>query len=337
MINRIVFFILLILPAYCFSQTVLEKGLASIDKQKAEQYIGFLASDSLEGRETGKQGAKIAAEYIKSRLEQFGVRPWVKGYFQPFDALAGAEDWNRNRREPYRGREMRNVLGYIPGRNTDDIVVIGAHYDHIGISKPDAMNDSINNGADDNASGVSAVLQIAEAFAVSGQKPERTVLFAFWDAEEIGLVGSSHFVEDHFSNIPIPRLYPQAIKGYINCDMIGRDKDATAFNHVIAYYTQGKTVLEEWIREDIETYKLNLMPQFSSESDMSGSSDHAPFEEEGVPYIFYFTDLHADYHKPSDHADKINYNKVVEVTKAAYLNLWRMANLKDLSILGQGE
>ncbi|NDV79019.1 M20/M25/M40 family metallo-hydrolase [Dysgonomonas sp. 511] len=331
MLHRIIVLFLLIIPVCSFSQTPLEKGLSSITKQKAELYIGYLASDSLEGRESGKQGAKLASEYIKDRLQEMGVKPWKGKYFQNFDPMHGADAWAKSRREPYAGREMRNVVGCIPGKNTDEVVIIGAHYDHIGITSPNNLNDSINNGADDNASGVSAVLQIAEAFIASGQKPERTVVFGFWDAEEIGLVGSYHFVNDHFDNVPIPRMFPQVIKAYINCDMIGRDKDATAFNHVIAYYTEGAPVLKEWITEDIAVHHLNLAPEFKTEQGFGGS-DHMPFSEKDVPYIFYFTDLHPDYHRPGDQADKINYNKVTEITKVAFLNLWRMANLKKLYI-----
>lgn len=325
---KILLLFFLFIPIYIFSQTPIEKGISFINKENAETYISILASDSLEGRESGKQGALKAAEFIREELKKTGVKPWKKDYFQLFDPSSGEENWNKSRRDPYKGLTMQNVLGYIPGKNTDEIVIIGAHYDHLGI-KANNTNDSIYNGADDNASGVSAVLQVAKAFIESGEKPERTVVFAFWDAEEIGLVGSFHFVEDHFKNVVIPRMFPQTIKGYINCDMIGRDKDETSFNHVITYVTDGNETLKDWITSGVKEYNLSLRPEFRSDKDMPGGSDHMAFALKNIPYIFYFTDLHKDYHQPTDHADKINYNKAAEITKSAFVCLWNMAN--DLS------
>ncbi|MBK5720028.1 M20/M25/M40 family metallo-hydrolase [Dysgonomonas sp. Marseille-P4677] len=307
--------VLLFLSAYCFSQTAIEKGLSVINKSEAVTYIGILASDSLQGRGAGKTGGIMAAEYIKSVFENLGIKPWRGKYFQPFTRHIGN---NPN-------YEMRNVLGYIEGKNTWEIVMIGAHYDHLGI-KANNTNDSIYNGADDNATGVSAVLQIAKAFAASEQKPERTIIFALWDGEEMGLLGSSHFVEDHSSYIPIPLVASVPVKGYINCDMIGRDKDGDG-SHVDISFTDSKPVFAEWIKSDIEKYKLALAPQFPSLESTPGGSDHVPFMRKGTPVIFYNTGLHPDYHKPSDEATYINYDKVVDITKLAYLNLWNMANL----------
>ena len=320
-------FLLFLLPLMAFGQNPVEKGLAAINRRDAVTYIGVLASDSLKGREAGKPGGLMAAEYLRSVFETLGIKPWRGKYFQPFDPSSGEIDWNKDRRMAYKGLEMRNVIGYITGKNTDEIVIVGAHYDHLGV-KANSSNDSIYNGADDNASGVSAVLQIAKAFVASGEKPERTVVFALWDAEEIGLVGSFHFVSDHFTNIPIPRMTPQTIKGYINCDMIGRNKNDIDFSHVIYYHSTDKPILGEWMKDGIEKYKLNLKPEYRSTEDMQGGSDHMPFEMKGIPVVFYFTDLHPDYHQPTDHADKINYDKVVDITKIAFLNLWNMANLE---------
>ena len=112
---------------------------------------------------------------------------------------------------------MDNVLAYIPGKRSDEYVIVGAHFDHLGVDETLA-DDKIYNGADDNASGVSAVLQIARAFALSGEKPLRNVIFAFWDGEEKGLLGSKHFVQH------CPFL--KQIKGYLNFDMIGRNQQA---------------------------------------------------------------------------------------------------------------
>lgn len=310
-------FILLILPVSLFSQSALEKGLYSINKQDAEKYIGILAGDSLQGRKAGEVGGLMASEFLKNTLEGMGIQPWNGSYYKPF-VSASRKSLN-----------MRNVVGCIQGKYADEIVIIGAHYDHLGIMK-NSTNDSIYNGADDNASGVSAILQIAKAFLESGEQPRRTVLFALWDGEEMGLLGSFHFVEDYYNSVPVfPLLSAPTIKGYINCDMIGRNKTELDITHVVSFFSPEKPEFGEWIKNDIEKYRLNLTPEVRPMNEVPGGSDHIPFQQKGVPVIFYNTDLHPDYHKPSDHADKINYDKVVDITKIAYLNLWNMANLKD--------
>ncbi len=167
-----------------WAQSPVEKGLNTINKENAEAYIGFLASDELEGREAGFQGGRIAAEYIVSNLKTMGIAPLNESYYQPFEA------YNKERQK--RGRfqvhpdsiaqlkqgvhqklSMRNILGKIEGKNPNEYVIIGAHYDHLGFD-PMLDGDQIYNGADDNASGVSDV----------GEQPQRTVIFAFWDGEE---------------------------------------------------------------------------------------------------------------------------------------------------------
>lgn len=301
-----------------YPQSPVQKGLEAITKDKAMEYIGILAHDSLQGREAGKAGGLKAAQYLKSEFEKMGLKPWRGKYFQPF---SGSRHEGTSRENP----NMQNVLAYIPGKKSDEIVIVGAHYDHVGI-RPSRTNDSIYNGADDNASGTSAVLQIAKAFVESGEKPERTVIFALWDGEEKGLLGSFFFVEDHYSYIPIPLIEPIPINGYINLDMIGRNKNDSATTHVIAYTSNNKPELAEWIKTDITNYNLELIPDFQPSDQLPGGSDHLPFDRKGVPFIFYFTDLHPDYHKASDHADKINYDKVTNISKIAFLNLWQMAN-----------
>lgn len=320
MMKKILHCFFLITSITSFAQSPIEKGLASINRQDAETYITILASDSLEGRKGGQPGGEKAAEYLKNILEEVGVKPWRSKYIHPFTP---------NRYRDSKGNEVKlqNVLGYIPGKNSSEIVIVGAHFDHLGI-RVNETNDSIYNGADDNASGVSAVLQIARAFITSGEKPERTVMFGLWDGEEMGLLGSFHFVDDHFSYIPIPLTDPIAIKGYINCDMIGRNKDGDGA-HVSVYYSDNTPILKDWIEQDIKSYHLKLIPDYPSLDDSPGGSDHMPFEQKGVPFIFLHTDLHPDYHKASDEADKINYDKVVDITKLAFLNLWNMANSKE--------
>lgn len=310
------------------AQSSKEQGLQVINKQSAEAHIGFLASDELEGREAGFRGGRIAANYIASCLRQMGITPLFDCYFQPFEAY-NRERQKRQRfqinpdsiavikNEVHQKLSMQNVLGKIDGKNKNEYVIIGAHYDHLGID-PMLNGDQIYNGADDNASGVSAILQIARAFLASGVQPERTVIFAFWDGEEKGLLGSRYFT-DSFADM-------KQVKGYLNFDMIGRNNDEANPMQVLYFYTEAHPAFGEWLKNDIKRYSLGLKPDYRPWDKPTGGSDNASFARFDIPVIWYHTDGHADYHLPSDHADKINRDKLVEITKAAYLNLWNLAN-----------
>ena len=284
------------------AQSPLEKGLQSINRTSAEAIVEFLADDELQGREAGMHGSRVAARYIVSCLKEAGIRPLDKnGYYQPFEAYA-KERQQRGRWQvhpdsvavlkqgTHRSLKMDNVLAYIPGKRSDEYVIVGAHFDHLGVDETLA-DDKIYNGADDNASGVSAVLQIARAFALSGEKPLRNVIFAFWDGEEKGLLGSKHFVQ-----------------------------------HVVYFYTAAHPAFGEWLKRDITRYGLQLQPDYRPWDNPVGGSDNASFARSDIPVIWYHTDGHPDYHQPSDHAALLNWEKVVEITKASFLNAWNLAN-----------
>ena len=163
---------------------------------------------------------------------------------------------------------MSNVLGTIPGERPDEYVIVGAHFDHLGVDETLA-NDRIYNGADDNASGVSAVLQIARAFLATGQKPLRTVIFAFWDGEEKGLLGSKYFVQ----SCP----FISQVKGYLNFDMIGRNNKPEQPQHVVYFYTAAHPVFGNWLKQDIARYSLRLQPDYRAWDRPTGGSDNASF------------------------------------------------------------
>ena len=284
-----------------WAQSPIEKGLNVINKENAEAYIGFLASDELEGREAGFQGGRIAAEYIVSNLKTMGIAPLNDSYYQPFEA------YNKERQK--RGRfqvhpdsiaqlkqgvhqklSLRTILGKIEGKNPNEYVIIGAHYDHLGFD-PMLEGDQIYNGADDNASGVSAVLQVAKAFLASGQQPERTVIFAFWD-------------------------------------MIGRNSNESVPEQVDYFYTEANKAFGDWLKNDIKKYGLNLKPIYHAWDKPVGGSDNGSFAKREIPIIWYHTNGHPDYHMPSDHTEKLNWEKVVDITKASFLNMWNLANEK---------
>ena len=324
------FLVSIALSATLWAESPEKKGLDVINRANAEAYIGFLASDALEGREAGFRGGRIAGEYIVSNLKTMGIEPLFESYYQPFEA------YNKERQKKGRFQvhpdsiaqlkqgvhqklSMRNILGKIEGKNPNEYVIIGAHYDHLGFD-PMLDGDQIYNGADDNASGVSAVLQVAKAFLASGQQPERTVIFAFWDGEEKGLLGSEYFVQNC--------SFLKDIKGYLNYDMIGRNSNEAVPEQVDYFYTEANKAFGDWLKNDIKKYNLNLKPIYHAWDKPVGGSDNGSFAKREIPIIWYHTNGHPDYHMPSDHVEKINWNKIVDITKASFLNMWNLANEK---------
>lgn len=327
----VLFACLVFFYSWLWAESPMKKGVDAINKVDAEAYISFLASDLLEGREAGSRGNRIAGEYIVSNLKLLGIEPLFDNYYQPFEAY-GRERQKKGRfqvhpdsiiklkQDTHRKLALNNIFGKIEGKNPNEYVVIGAHYDHLGYDSS-LCGDQIYNGADDNASGVSAVLQVAKAFMVTGVQPERTIIFAFWDGEEKGLLGSKYFVQ----SFP----YINKVKGYLNYDMIGRNHNEAKPMHVVYFYTESHPVFGEWLREDIKKYGLNLEPDYRPWDKPVGGSDNASFALLDIPVIWYHTDGHPDYHMPGDHVEKINWDKLVDITKASFLNMWNLANEKS--------
>jgi hypothetical protein len=198
-------------------------------------------------------------------------------------------------------KRVDNVLGYLPGE-TDEYVVLGAHYDHLGLGEQFSMAPSqagtVHPGADDNASGVAGVIELARWFA-SRPKPKRGILFMAFAAEELGLLGSSHYVKN-------PALPLDKAVAMLNLDMIGRIKDGKAFIGGSGTGTTLKALLDEVApRHDL---KIDY-----SEVGGYGSSDHTSFTTRQVPVLFFFSGLHADYHKPSDTWDKIEAGEAAKL------------------------
>ena len=307
------------------------KGVASINRATAEAHVNFLACDELEGREAGWKGGRIAGNYIISCLKQMGLQPLFEdGYVQPFE-VCHVERQKRGRWEVHpdsiaklkqgvhQKLDLRNILAKIDGKNPNEIVIIGAHYDHLGYD-PMLAGDQIYNGADDNASGVQAVLQVAKAFLATGEQPERTTIFAFWDGEEKGLLGSRYFAQ----------AYPEIgkVKGYLNYDMIGRNNNEANPKHFVYFYTEAYPMFGDWLKNDIVTYDLQLDPNYRPWDKPVGGSDNGTFAKLGIPIIWYHTDAHPDYHMPGDHGERCNWPKMVDITKASFTAFWKMANEK---------
>ena len=210
----------------------------------------------------------------------------------------------------------RNVIAVIEGENPNEFVAVGAHMDHMGMD-----NGKIWNGADDNASGTVGVMTIAKAFAASGVKPKRSIVFCAWTGEEKGLYGSEYFT-----------LYPAVgkisdYKFYLNFDMIARDAtNDTAKNMAGITYTKAYPKLEEITKSNAEQYKINLKLNIRSQEVPTGGSDYTAFTENKIPVIAWMAAMHPDYHQPSDEVSLVNWNKMLDIIKLGYLQLWEAAN-----------
>ncbi len=257
--------------------------------------IGYLASDRLEGRLAGTPGNDSAAAYLARRYRSLGLIELSPGYLQPFDALS-AQDAHMGRTEP---RRTQNVVALLRGRDPalrDEYIVIGAHFDHLGRSTAFALDpeagDAIRNGADDNASGTAAVLDLARI--LSANPPRRSVIFANFSAEELGVLGSSWFV----GHPPVPL---GNIVAMLNFDMVGRLRD----DKLIVYGTSTATELKS-IVDSTNVAEASPVLRITGGGDGYGASDQSSFYAKDIPVLHFFTDLHEDYHRASDDAGKIN-------------------------------
>ena len=219
----------------------------------------------------------------------------------------------------------KNILGFFEGTDLkDEIVVVSAHYDHIG-----KKGDVIYNGADDNGSGTTTVLEIAEALAISknmGQSPRRSVLCLLVTGEEKGLLGSRYYTENP--------LFPlENTVADLNIDMIGRIDEPHEGNPDYVYII-GSDFLSKDLHNINENQnelhtKLQLDYTFNSKDDPNNfykRSDHYNFAKNGIPVIFYFNGVHEDYHQTSDTVDKINFNKLSKITRLVYYTAWDISN-----------
>jgi hypothetical protein len=239
----------------------------------------------------------------------------------------------------------RNVLAFLEGSDPelkDEIVVLSSHYDHVGISFPDANGDYINNGADDDGSGTVGVLGVATAFAEAaknGQRPRRSILFLNVTAEEKGLLGSRYYsdnpvfpIENHIANI--------------NIDMIGRDATEHVEKGLVdGVYVIGASLISSTLDSlltvsNAKTHNLNLDMSLNNVRDpqqIYRRSDHWNFGRLGIPFVFYFTGIHEDYHRPSDEVDKVNFEKMTKIVQLVYQNTLEIANSDERPVVDNQE
>ena len=263
--------------------------------------IRYLSSDGLGGRMTGSPGADSAADYVARRFHEVGLQPAAVGWFQNFTV---ARDAPAAQHAHVGGLRGKNVIGLLPGRDRvlrNQTVIVGAHYDHLGVGgfgslDPDSTG-RVHNGADDNASGTAMLIQIASRLAES--PPARTVVFIAFSGEELGLLGSAHYVREP--------IYPlSGTIAMINLDMVGRLRDRR-----LIVYGSGTAKEFSALLDSLNWYTgFDLKAQ----GDGYGPSDQSSFYAMGRPVLHLFTDLHEDYHRTTDDWEKINIDGFKRVT-----------------------
>ena len=269
---------------------------AQVSEKNLKKHISFLSTDKMKGRGTGSKEVAKAANYIQKQFKKYGLTP--KGehsYRQSFTAKV--------RRVVVADsiRQADNVIGYIDNQ-APYTIVIGAHYDHLGTGHQGSSKDSlgvgkIHNGADDNASGVAGLLELARIYATNEIQESFNLLFIAFGAEELGLVGSRYFTEN-------PTIPLESIHWMLNMDMIGRYNSDNGVA-VIGYGTSSKfPVIFEGITSDI---------RFNLSKDGNGGSDQTSFYRKNIPVLFFHTGGHEDYHMPTDDEHKINYPGLMSI------------------------
>jgi hypothetical protein len=280
----------------CILLTLNLSSQTLIEVKNIKKHVSFLASDKLEGRGTSTQGEEKAAKYIAKNFKKLGLKPMgTEGtFFHQFDFAPvtnphATDDPNKPR------QKSKNVVGFLDN-GAEFTIVIGAHYDHLGRgldhnSLDPNPNGKIHNGADDNASGTSGVLELARQFTQNNKKEPYNFLFMCFSGEELGLLGSKKFIE-------YPTYDLNKVNYMFNMDMIGRFRDDKGL------MIQGVGTSSLWGKMiDIMGGDMKIIPDSSG----VGPSDYTSFYLKGIPVLGFFTGQHTDYHKPSDDTELINF------------------------------
>lgn len=291
----------------------LDDAVNSITRDVLKKDLYYLASEELEGRMSGKKGNVVAAKFIKDKFDGFGINSMY-------------DRFNIRRMNPGPKNERgdnftQNIYGWIEGNDPElknEIIVIGAHMDHIGYGPSMSRwgGGKIHPGADDNASGTVALMEIAQAFSMLKGKMKRTVVFQAYSAEEMGLIGSRYYC----NNPKFPKDNPSIRKHVfmLNMDMVGYLRQG-AF--AAAFYEGNSSI-------DIGRYINELNSKYSFAKSITsrggGGSDHACFYNKRVPVAFLHTGGHPHYHKPSDTPDRINYDGIEKVARYAFELAWKV-------------
>lgn len=259
--------------------------------------VSILANDSLKGRKTGSEGERKAAAYIAKRFENIGLQPkGTDAFYQKFTFKASK---NPHQEAEFTSEQndstetAQNVIAYLDN-NAENTVVIGAHYDHLGMGGEGSLyreGDAIHNGADDNASGVAMMLHLADSLTTKDAPKNNNYLFIGFSGEEEGLLGSNYFVKN-------PTIDTKKVTYMINMDMVGR---LNAENALAVYGVGTSPIFKQTV--SVNAGDLNIVENESG----VGPSDHTSFYLADIPVLHFFTGQHEDYHKPSDDAEKVNF------------------------------
>jgi hypothetical protein len=294
---------MLSLTAACHAASAAERlsaAHASIRAEDAGRHVAALADDAFEGREGGSRGGRAAGGYIVAEIER--LRENGGGLEAAGDSGSFYQAFGT----------MRNILVLQPGSDpaaADELVVVGAHYDHVGYGNADNSFGPfgfVHNGADDNASGVAGLLELMEAMQRLPSRPRRPILFAFWDGEEKGLLGSHHFV----------RVRPAAVAGKaivfaVNMDMIGRLRGS----RLEVYGTRTSPGLRSALVLANNAPENAAGLELSFDWDIEDDSDHYPFIAAKIPTVMLHTGLHDQYHRPSDDVHLVNLDGIPPVVR----------------------
>ncbi|MEO8772752.1 MAG: M28 family metallopeptidase [Gelidibacter sp.] len=303
------------------SETIV-KYSNTITSEELSNHVYTLSSRDFEGRETGQRGFNKASKFLKDFYVSNNIRSplGVGEYYQRIPKFYFSK----------KSPASQNVVAYIEGvENPEEVVIVSAHLDHLGTS-----NDITYYGADDNATGTAAVMEMAKAFALAkkeGHGPKRSILFLHLTAEESGLFGSSYYVKH-----PIYALNNTVVD--LNIDMIGRvdriyeDKQEENYIYIIGADRLSKKL--HYISEAANAQFTNLVLdyKYNDENDPNRyyyRSDHYNFAKKNIPVIFYFNGDHVDYHQPTDTPDKINYPLLQKRTQLIFSTAWYLANSKE--------
>lgn len=304
---------------------VRQKYAEEIQPDELKEHLYLLSSDILQGRKTGEKGQRMAVNYLTAYYEHLELK-----------APADHSDYTQNIPKKYFNGKSRadskNVLAYIEGSEfPDQVIVISAHYDHLGMKK-----EEVYNGADDNASGTSAVMEIAESFQIAKNKgygPKRSILFLHLTGEENGLYGSKYYVEH-----PVFSLDSTIVD--LNIDMVGRVDKKHEENKKYIYLIGSNRISSDLHQLSEETNRiytrLKLDYTYNEENDpyqYFSRSDHYNFAKKNIPVIFYFNGTHEDYHRTTDTADKIDFDLLALRAKLIFYTAWELANREDKLIL----
>ena len=310
-------FSFLVVISFVFSVSAQKTQVAPTDRVQTNlrKHVEYLASDKLEGRRTGTVGATTAAGYIANQFAKLRLRP---GSAAP-NGKAGFLQAFSHGKPNQPTLTGYNVIGILDGTDKQlrsEAIVIGAHYDHLGLGGEGSLaanSTEIHHGADDNASGTAAIIELARQFAKE-KKNKRTIIFIAFSGEEEGLFGSKYYIAN--PSFPIENTVAM-----INLDMVGRLNErkltiggigtAAEFKGLVEGLNP-KEIIETTFKTlpgEVLTRKIRAGVPFVLQlsEDGFGPSDHSSFYTKKIPVLFFFTGTHLDYHKPSDTAEKINY------------------------------